>query len=73
VLPDENIKVGIAMNEKIAGITFADLKGKIDFFTSSSVDFHRWCHDLFTLEQVKETISDVLNGSNILPSLTRQE
>lgn len=36
------------MNEKIAGITFADLKGKIDFFTSSGVDFHRWCHDLFT-------------------------
>jgi predicted transcriptional regulator len=27
------------------------LKGKIDFdsgFTSSSVDFHRWCHGLFT-------------------------
>lgn len=50
LLTDENVKVGIAMNEKIAVITFADLTGKIDFdsgFTSSSVDFHRWCNDLF--------------------------
>lgn len=51
LLPDENVKVAIAMNEKIAGITFPDLKGKLDFdsgFTSSSIDFHRWCNDLFT-------------------------
>ena len=50
LLPDEDAKVAIAMNEKIAIITFADLKGKIDFdsgFSSSSVDFHRWCNDLF--------------------------
>ncbi len=51
LLPDENVKVAIALNEKIAGITFPDLKGKMDFdsgFTSSSIDFHRWCIDLFT-------------------------
>src|SRR5262249_1153495 len=51
LLPDENAKVAIAINEKIAGITFSDLKGKIDFdsgFTSNNSDFHRWCKDLFT-------------------------
>jgi predicted transcriptional regulator len=31
LVPDENIKIGIAMNEKIAGIAFPDLKGKMDF------------------------------------------
>jgi predicted transcriptional regulator len=51
LLPDENVKVGIAMNEKIAGMCFPDLKGKMDFnvgFTSSNIDFHKWCNDLFT-------------------------
>jgi predicted transcriptional regulator len=51
LVPDENVKVGIAMNEKIAGICFPDLKGKMDFnvgFTSSSINFHKWCNDLFT-------------------------
>jgi predicted transcriptional regulator len=48
---DENVKIGVAMNEKIAGIAFPDLKGKMDFnsgFTSSSIDFHKWCRDLFS-------------------------
>jgi predicted transcriptional regulator len=51
LVPDENVKIGIAMNEKIAGIAFPDLKGKMDFnsgFTSSSIDFHKWCCDLFS-------------------------
>jgi len=51
LLPDENVKVAIAMNEEIAGIALPDLKGKIDFdsgFTSSNIDFHKWCDDLFT-------------------------
>jgi predicted transcriptional regulator len=50
VLADEDVKVAIAMNEKIAGVTFPDLKGKMDFnsgFTSSSIDFHKWCNDIF--------------------------
>jgi predicted transcriptional regulator len=50
LVPDESIKIGIAMNEKIAGIAFPDLKGKMDFnsgFTSGSIDFHKWCSDLF--------------------------
>jgi predicted transcriptional regulator len=48
---DENVKIGIAMNENIAGIAFPDLKGKMDFnsgFTSGSIDFHKWCGDLFS-------------------------
>jgi len=48
LVPDENVK---AMNEKIAGIAFPDLKGKMDFnsgFTSGSIDFHKWCGDLFS-------------------------
>lgn len=51
LLPDEDANVAIAMNEKIAGVTFPDLKGKMDFdsgFTSGSTDFHNWCNDLFT-------------------------
>jgi predicted transcriptional regulator len=51
VLADEDVKVAIAMNEKIAGVTFPDLKGKMDFncgFTSSSIDFHKWCNDIFS-------------------------
>jgi predicted transcriptional regulator len=38
------------MNEKIAGVSFSDLKGKMDFdsgFRSSSIDFHKWCNDVF--------------------------
>jgi len=41
----------IAMNEKIAGIAFPDLKGKTDFnsgFRSDSINFHEWCRDLFS-------------------------
>ena len=51
LVPDENVTIGIAMNEKIAGIAFPDLKGKMDFnsgLTSSSIDFHKWCRDLFS-------------------------
>jgi hypothetical protein len=43
LVPDE-IKIGIAINEKIVGIAFPDLKG----FTSGSIDFHKWCSDLFS-------------------------
>jgi predicted transcriptional regulator len=51
LVPDEKIKIGIAMNEKIAGIAFPDLKGKMDFdsgFTSGSIEFHKWCCDIFS-------------------------
>jgi predicted transcriptional regulator len=59
LLPDKDVKVAIALNEKIAGIVFPDLRGKIDFdsgFSSGSSDddsgnsnFHKWCSDLFVL------------------------
>jgi predicted transcriptional regulator len=50
LLSDENTKIAIAMNEKIAGVSFPDLKRKMDFdsgFMSSSLDFHKWCNDVF--------------------------
>jgi predicted transcriptional regulator len=50
LLSDENTKIAIAMNEKIAGVSFPDLNRKMDFdsgFMSSSLDFHKWCNDVF--------------------------
>lgn len=47
--PDD-IKTGIAMNEKIAGVVFPDAMEKIDFnggFRSDNPLFHKWCKDLF--------------------------
>ena len=45
-----DIKAGIALNEKIAGLTFPDTTGKLDFnsgFRSSNPIFCKWCQDLF--------------------------
>ena len=45
-----DIKTGIAMNEKIAGVTFPSARGKLDFnggFRSDNPLFHKWCQDLF--------------------------
>ncbi len=46
----DNPKVGIAMNERLAGVTFSDLKGRLDMsagFRGSNRDFHDWCRELF--------------------------
>jgi predicted transcriptional regulator len=46
----KDIKAGIALNEKIAGLTFPDLLGKLDFnsgFRSNDPIFRKWCQDLF--------------------------
>lgn len=46
----DNPKVGIALNEEIAGVTFPDLKGRLDMsagFSGSGRAFHRWCLELF--------------------------
>ncbi len=51
LLADEDVKVAFAMNEKIAGVTFPDLKGRMDFnsgFTGSNINFHKWCNNVFT-------------------------
>jgi predicted transcriptional regulator len=48
VLPE--VKVGIAMNEQIAGVSFPDLTGRIDHsagLRGSSEEFRGWCRDLF--------------------------
>lgn len=45
-----DIVAGIALNEKIAGLTFPDADGKLDFnsgFGSSNPVFRKWCQDLF--------------------------
>lgn len=44
------VRVGLAMNEKVAGFSLPALGGRIDFlygFKGSSPSFHKWCHDLF--------------------------
>jgi predicted transcriptional regulator len=45
-----DIHAGIALNEKIAGLTFPDITGRLDFnsgFRGSDPLFHKWCQDLF--------------------------
>jgi predicted transcriptional regulator len=54
LIEDPNdIKAGIAMNEKIAGLTFPDTTGKLDFnsgFRSSNPVFRKWCQNLFEFD-----------------------
>jgi predicted transcriptional regulator len=51
LIEDPNdIKVGIALNEKEAGLTFPNMMGKLDFntgFRSDNQVFLQWCQDLF--------------------------
>jgi predicted transcriptional regulator len=51
LIEDPNdINAGIALNEKIAGLTFPNTMGKLDFnsgFGSSNPTFRKWCQDLF--------------------------
>jgi predicted transcriptional regulator len=52
-----DIKAGIAMNEKIAGVTFPDITGKLDFnsgFRSDNPLFRKWCQDLFAIHWNKK-------------------
>jgi predicted transcriptional regulator len=52
-----DIKAGIALNEKIAGFTFPDNTGKLDFnsgFRSSNPLFRKWCQDLFAFHWNKK-------------------
>jgi predicted transcriptional regulator len=58
LIEDPNdIQVGIAMNEKIAGVSFLDNTGKLDFntgFRSSNPLFRKWCQDLFVIHWNKK-------------------
>jgi predicted transcriptional regulator len=50
ITDSKNIKAGIVLNEKRAGVTFPDMTGKLDFnsgFRSNDPLFHKWCFDLF--------------------------
>ena len=52
-----DIKAGIALNEEIAGVTFPDPMGKLDFnggFRSSNPLFRKWCEDLFVIHWNKK-------------------
>jgi predicted transcriptional regulator len=52
-----DIKAGIAMNEKIAGVAFPDNTGKLDFnsgFRSDNPLFRKWCQDLFVIHWNKK-------------------
>jgi predicted transcriptional regulator len=58
LIDDPNdIKVGMALNEKIAGVTFPDITGKLDFnsgFRSDNPLFRKWCQDLFVIHWNKK-------------------
>ena len=44
------VRIGLAVNEKMGGIVFPDSEGRIDFasgFIGYSRSFQSWCHDLF--------------------------
>ena len=58
LIEDPNyIKVGIALNEKIAGLSFPDITGKLDFnkgFRSDNPVFRKWCEDFFVFHWNKK-------------------
>jgi predicted transcriptional regulator len=58
LIEDPNdIKAGIALNEKIAGLTFPNMTGKLDFnsgFRSDNPVFRQWCQDLFVFHWNKK-------------------
>jgi predicted transcriptional regulator len=46
----DNVQVGMALNEKVAGVVFPDRDGRVDFdggLRGHSPAFIRWCSDLF--------------------------
>jgi len=48
-----DVKLGMSLNEKTAGVTFPDKDGRVDFdsgLRSSDPSFHRWCEDLFLFQ-----------------------
>ena len=50
IAESRDIKAGIVLNEKRAGVTFPDMTGKLNFnsgFSSNDPLFHKWCFDLF--------------------------
>jgi predicted transcriptional regulator len=58
LMEDPNdIKAGMALNEKIAGVTFPNTTQKLDFnsgFRSSNPLFRKWCQDLFVFHWNKK-------------------
>jgi predicted transcriptional regulator len=58
LIQDPNdIKAGMALDEKIAGVTFPYITGKLDFnsgFRSNNPIFRKWCEDLFVFHWNKK-------------------
>jgi predicted transcriptional regulator len=58
LMEDPNdIKAGMALNEKIAGFTLPNTTGKLDFnsgFRSNNPLFRKWCQDLFVFHWNKK-------------------
>jgi len=49
----DQVRMGMSLNERSAGITFPDREGRVDFdsgLRSSDPDFHRWCEDYFLFQ-----------------------
>jgi predicted transcriptional regulator len=52
-----DIKAGMALNEKVAGVAFPNITGKLDFntgFRSTNPVFRKWCQDLFVFHWNKK-------------------
>jgi predicted transcriptional regulator len=48
-----DVRLGMSLNEKTAGVTFPDREGRVDFdsgLRSSDPSFHRWCEDYFLFQ-----------------------
>jgi predicted transcriptional regulator len=46
----KEVKIGVAVNERMGGVVFPDLEGKIDYasgFIGYGPAFQKWCYDLF--------------------------
>jgi predicted transcriptional regulator len=46
----DEVRVGLALNERLAGVAFPDNTGKVDFgsgLRGNDLMFHKWCADLF--------------------------
>jgi predicted transcriptional regulator len=55
----EKVSAGLALNEKVAGVTFPDKSGKLDFdsgFSGGDPLFYRWCEDLFRFHWSKARV-----------------
>jgi len=54
----KDVRVAMALNEKLAGVCLPDLNGRVDFsagFSGNDERFMKWCRDLFEHYWTKAT------------------